>query len=198
MNNGQPSLHALCLNALVPREGERCVHVGAGTGYYTAVLASVVGENGRVDAFEIDPELAARAAANLECYAHVQTHARSGAEAPLPDCDVLYVSAASAEPLDVWLDALRGGGRLLFPLEPEGEGGLMLLVRRYTEQFYGARFICGVQFVSCIGAQDLGATRALADAFKRGDARLVKSLYRNDCPDDSCWLAGRGWWLSSK
>src|SRR5690349_251085 len=36
LNNGQPSLHAFCLGALTPTEGERCVHVRAGTGYYTA------------------------------------------------------------------------------------------------------------------------------------------------------------------
>jgi protein-L-isoaspartate(D-aspartate) O-methyltransferase len=198
LNNGQPSLHAFCLNALVPREGERCVHVGAGTGYYTALLASLVGESGRIDAFEIDPELAARAAANLEDFGQVQTHARSGAEAPIPECDVLYVSAASAEPLGVWLDALGCGGRLLFPLEAEGEGGQMLLVSRNAEETYAARLVCGVQFVACIGAQEQRATNALATAFKRGDSKLVKKLYRNDSPDDSCWCAGKGWWLSTR
>ena len=197
LNNGQPSLHAACLYALAPQEGERCVHVGAGTGYYTALLASLVGESGQVDAFEIDPELAGRAAADLKGFAQVQTHARSGAEAPLPECDVLYVSAASAEPLGVWLDALRYGGRLLFPLEPEGEGGQMLLVTKHAEGCYGARFICGVQFVSCIGAQSPEATRALIAAFRRGDSKLVRRLYRNDVPDETCWCSGKRWWLST-
>src|SRR5258708_1430659 len=35
INNGQPSLHALCLAALHVQKGETVVHVGAGTGYYT-------------------------------------------------------------------------------------------------------------------------------------------------------------------
>ena len=126
----------------------------------------------------------------------MQIHARSGAEAPIPECDVLYVSAASAEPLGVWLDALHCEGRLLFPLEPEGEGGQMLLVTRYSDQSYGARFICGVQFVSCIGTQNPHASSALAAAFKRGHFSAVRSLHRNDAPDESCWHAGRGWWLS--
>jgi protein-L-isoaspartate(D-aspartate) O-methyltransferase len=50
IKNGQPSLHAMCLNALAPRECEGAVHVGAGSGYYTAVLAMLVGEAGLVDA----------------------------------------------------------------------------------------------------------------------------------------------------
>jgi protein-L-isoaspartate(D-aspartate) O-methyltransferase len=48
LNNGQPSLHAMCLDALAPRKGEHGVHVGAGTGYYTTMLAMLVGEAGRV------------------------------------------------------------------------------------------------------------------------------------------------------
>src|SRR5271170_3904035 len=43
-NNGQPTLHALCLAALDLKKGERVVHVGAGTGYYTTLLAKLAGE----------------------------------------------------------------------------------------------------------------------------------------------------------
>ncbi len=198
LNNGQPSLHASCLNALAPQKGEHAVHVGAGTGYYTAILSMLVGETGHVDASEIEPELARLAAANLAGMAHVEVHERSGAEAPLPDCDVLYVSAAAAEPLAVWLNALRCGGRLLLPLEPGGESGEMLLLTRQSEQIYSARFLCGVQFVACIGAQDPDAAKALESAFKRGNWGAVRSLHRNDEPDETCWCAGRGWWLSTR
>jgi protein-L-isoaspartate(D-aspartate) O-methyltransferase len=198
LNNGQPSLHARCLAALEPGKGEHAVHVGAGTGYYTAVLAMLVGEAGRVDAYEVEPRLARRAEANLAEFPQIAVHARSGAEGPLPGCDLLYVNAAAAEPLAVWLDALRPGGRLLFPLEPEGEAGEMLLVTRKADGTYPARFLCGVLFVSCAGAQDAQAARALRAAFCKGDWSRVRSLRRNDQPDDSCWCAGRGWWLSTR
>src|ERR1700722_15663323 len=56
INNGQPSLHAACLAALAVGKGERVVQVGAGTGYYTTVLAKLVGESGAVDAYEIEAE----------------------------------------------------------------------------------------------------------------------------------------------
>src|ERR1700728_3245106 len=65
LNNGEPTLHALCLSALAIRKGERVVHVGAGTGYYTTLLAKLTGETGIVDAYEIEPALAQRAIANL-------------------------------------------------------------------------------------------------------------------------------------
>ena len=198
LNNGQPSLHALCLNALAPKKGERAVHVGAGTGYYTALLGALIGKSGRVDAYEIEPDLARQAAANLAEFPQIAVHGRSGVEAPLPCCDVLYVSAAAAEPLAIWLNALRPEGRLLFPLEPQGEPGQMLLITRREEGSYSARFLCGVQFVPCIGAQDLRAVGALEAAFRKGNANQVKSLFRNDEPDESCWCAGRGWWLSTR
>lgn len=197
LNNGQPSLHALCLGALALRAGERVVHVGAGAGYYTAVLAMLVGATGRVDAFEIEPDLAARAQANLAAFPQVAIHSRSGAYGPLPRCNAIYVNAAAAEPLAVWLDALNPGGRLLFPLAPEDGAGTMLLVTRQAGEAWPARFLGPVEFVPCAGAQDEQASHALAQAFRRGHWSNVRTLHRNDSLDETGWCAGRGWWLGT-
>ncbi len=62
LNNGQPSGLAMWFDALNLERNERVVHIGCGTGYYTAILANVVGPGGHVRAFEIDAELAPRAA----------------------------------------------------------------------------------------------------------------------------------------
>ena len=72
LNNGQPSLHAALIAAAAPQPGEHVVHVGAGVGYYTAILAELVGATGRVAAIEFDAELAARATANLAQTPHVR------------------------------------------------------------------------------------------------------------------------------
>jgi protein-L-isoaspartate(D-aspartate) O-methyltransferase len=56
INNGEPSLHAKCLGLALPQAGETAVHVGAGTGYYTAILAHLVGRAGHVHAYEIGQE----------------------------------------------------------------------------------------------------------------------------------------------
>ena len=61
INNGQPSLHADWIGAVDPQPGETIVHVGCGGGYYTAILAELVGESGRVIAYEVEPGVAALA-----------------------------------------------------------------------------------------------------------------------------------------
>lgn len=202
INNGQPALHAHCLAALDVKESETVVHIGAGTGYYTAILAAIVGLRGKVIGYEIDPELAERAAGNLAGLAHVTLHARSGAQDSLPHCDAIYVSAGATAPLDIWLDALNPGGRLLFPLTPDGAGdmpgaGAMLLVTRNAENQFDARFVSPVMIIPCIGARDSEMAKKLAEAYKRGDAARVSSLRRKTPPDDTCWCAGNGWWLST-
>lgn len=196
LNNGQPSLHAFCIATLAPAKGERVVHVGAGSGYYTTVLAKLVGETGAVDAYEIEPELAQRAQNNLAELPHVKVHLRSGAEGPLPECDVLYVNAGVTHPLAVWLDALRPNGRLIVPLTPaEGNGAMLLITKQ--DAGYAARFLLQVQFVPCIGARDEIAAQKLAKAFRNGKWSEVKSLHRNDEPDSTSWCSGPGWWLST-
>ncbi len=195
LNNGQPSLHAVCLAALDLKRGERVVHVGAGTGYYTAAMAMLVGEAGVVDAWEIEPDLAERAKANLAEFSQVEVHASSGAVGPLPECDAIYVNAAAAEPLTVWLDALKPGGGLLFPLAAADGTGEMLMLTRKTGTEYAVNFLGPVQFVPCLGAQDEHAGRALQAAYRRGNWREVRRLVRDDTPDESCWLSGDGWWM---
>jgi protein-L-isoaspartate(D-aspartate) O-methyltransferase len=206
INNGQPSLHVRCLAALQIKPGEKVVHVGAGTGYYTALLATLVGPTGSVIAYELDQSLADRAAANLRNYPNVSVQNRSGVEAPLRECDVIYVSAGATAPMDCWLNALRPGGRLLFPLTTAHGFGAMLLVTRKTENEHSAKFVIQAAFVHCLGGRDEDVGKKLAEAFKtggmgnyqrKGGMWDVKSLRRNTRPDGTCWFAGNGWWLST-
>jgi protein-L-isoaspartate(D-aspartate) O-methyltransferase len=197
INNGQPTLHALSLAAVAVKEGETIIHVGAGTGYYTAILAELTGLSGKVFAYEIDAELAEQAEKNLSGYPQVEVRSRSGAEDPLPECDVVYVSAGATDPSAVWLDALRPGGRLLFPLTPDKGYGGMLLVTRGDADRFSARFLCQALFIPCVGARDEESSRKLAEAFHRGGFQKVRSLRRSGDPDGSCWVAGQGWWLST-
>jgi protein-L-isoaspartate(D-aspartate) O-methyltransferase len=198
INNGQPSLHARCLAACDPRPDETVLHVGAGLGYYSAILAQLVGEHGRVIAYEIEADLAARAAVNLKPWPHVSVRAVSGAAPPLPTCDVLYVNAGATHPLAVWLDALRDGARLLFPLTPDEGSGVMLLVTHLGGARYAARTMMRVAFIACVGARDPAASNALRRAFTTGSVDAVRSLHRDDAPDPSAWCAGPGWWLSTR
>jgi len=197
INNGQPSLHTRCLAACDPQPGETALHVGAGTGYYSAILAHLVGPHGRVIAYEIEAHLAARAAANLAALSQVEVRAISGVEPPLPACDVIYVSAGASHPVAAWLDALRIGARLMFPLTADDGGGCMLQVTRRSERGYAARAWMRVSFIACIGARDALQSQALRQAFAKRSEHSIRSLRRDGPPDASVWVAGSGWWLSS-
>lgn len=199
INIGEPSLHALCLDALAVRDGDTVLHVGAGSGYYTALLAHLVGPTGRVHAYEIDPALADRAARNLAQLPQVELHARSGIGDGLPKADRVYVNAGITQPSRDWLDALQAGGRLLFPLQPVGGmGGMLLVERPAAGAAWPARFVSRAVFIGCAGPQDEATGRSLANAFARGQSDAVRSLRLHGKPDATCWCAGDGWWLSTR
>jgi protein-L-isoaspartate(D-aspartate) O-methyltransferase len=143
INNGQPSLHARCLAAAAPMPGETVVHIGAGTGYYTAILARLVGPTGRVAAFEIEADLAARARDNLSSFSNVSVTTESAATGGIPAADVIYVNAGATHPPPVWLDALKIGGRLIFPLTPDEGFGVMLQITRKAPNTYTANALSG-------------------------------------------------------
>ena len=130
INNGQPSLHARCLAACSVKLDEIVVQIGAGTGYYTAILAALVGGDGYVTAYEIEDDLARRARINLRHLPNVTVMGSSTSIEALPDADLIYVNAGATHPLPIWLDALNIGGRLIFPLTPNEGFGVMLLVTR--------------------------------------------------------------------
>ena len=195
VNNGRPSAHAAWIAALDPRPSERLLHIGAGTGYYNAILAELVGPGGRVHAFEIDPALAARARASLADRANVAVHECSGVSGPLPEADAIYVNAGVTAPVAVWLDALVPGGRLQFPLTDDGGHGGMLLVTREPGG-WPARFVSGAAFIGMIGGREPEAAIAVRAAFRAGGADEVRSLWRDGRREPEDWLRGEGWRLS--
>ena len=199
INNGEPSLHARCLAAVAPEPGETILHVGCGSGYYTAILAALTGPRGRVTGLEVVAELAELAQRNLAHLPTVAVECRSGAMAPLPMSDVIYVNAGATEPLRAWLDALRPGGRLIFPLTPGWDyGGMLLVTNRHGSGVFEANFVTQAGFIPCLGAQDEQLRPRLKEAFALSDWKNVRSLWLADGePDSSCWFAGQDWWLST-
>jgi protein-L-isoaspartate(D-aspartate) O-methyltransferase len=194
INNGQPSLHAHCIAALRPIRSDDVLHIGAGTGYYTAILAELAGT---VDAYEIEPALAAQAIENLAPWRNVTVHAEIATSRPLPDADAIYVSAGASHPDPFWLAALREGGRLLFPLTGDEGWGGMLLVWRLGARF-GARFISDCGFINCAGLRDPVTAARLTKVFKGGGKDLVRSLTRHPPPGLTTWFAGDDWYLSTE
>ncbi len=197
INNGQPSLHARCLAAAAPAPGESVVHIGAGTGYYSAILSKLVSPGGSVLAIEKEQDLAARAARALQAYGNVQVRAASATDTAIPHCDVIYVNAGATHPPAAWLDALHVGGRLVFPLTPNEGYGVMLLVTRKADKVYAASAFSRVAFIPCIGARDDAASASLTAALERQSLKELRSLRRGGVPDATTWCTGDGWWLST-
>jgi protein-L-isoaspartate(D-aspartate) O-methyltransferase len=197
INIGMPSAHAYWLGACNIKEAETVVQIGAGSGYYTAILAHLVGADGRVYAYEIDETLAARARENLKDVHRAEVRTQSGVAPDLPQADLIYVCAGAVQPSRTWLDALRPKGRLMFPLVPQGALGGMLLITRPDQGFaWPAKLVGRAAFIGCVGLQDEEASHRLTEAFSKNWDR-VRSLRLDGLPDDSCWFAGDGWWLST-
>ncbi len=207
INNGEPSLHALLIDALKPRPGDVVAHIGAGTGYYTAILAELVGPAGHVLAVEADARLGEMARQNLSDRANVEMVIGDGAGYPREDADGVYVNFAVAAPAKAWITHLKSGGRLVFPLGVPDRGsdgvryshrGAMLRVERMGEGF-AAGFLCPVTFI--FGERDAGATdpalvTRLDCAFGAGHLRDVKSLIWHAPADpDRCWFYSEDWSL---
>ena len=130
LNNGQPSLHAALIAAAAPQPKEHVVHVGAGVGYYTAILAELVGAAGAVTAIEFDAERAARATANFARAPHVRAVHGDGTRVVFEPADVIYVNAGATRPAASWLEQLKEGGRLILPLTADGTDRTCTLVKR--------------------------------------------------------------------
>lgn len=207
INNGQPSLHAYLIDQASPAAGGHVVHVGTGTGYYTAIMAHLVGPSGRVTGIEYEPELAARAKANFAGTPNVEIVEGDGALVSFDQADLIYVNAGCTRPAESWLDRLADGGRLILPMtsdqgfgatSPErvaSAGAVFRIERRGKD--YLAYWISPVAIFPCARSRDEASERALAEAFAKGGWQKVTRLYRDqEVPEERCWLRGSGWRLA--
>jgi protein-L-isoaspartate(D-aspartate) O-methyltransferase len=201
LNNGEPAGLARWIDSLDLAPGERFLHVGCGVGYYTAIAARALEPGGEAVGLEIDPDLAARARANLAAHARGARVAH-GPEAIAGEAfDAIFVNAGATRLAAAWLDALRPGGRLLVPLTVDGPsanlgvGWMLLVVRR--ERDLGARFTTPVGVFHCAGMRTADESDALREAFQRGGHEGVSALRRDaHAPGADCWLHGAGFCLS--
>jgi protein-L-isoaspartate(D-aspartate) O-methyltransferase len=207
INNGQPSLHAHLMHQAAPAGGDHVVHVGTGSGYYTAILAHLAGPSGRVTGIEYEPELAARARANLAGYANAEIIEGDGTQVSFDRADVIYVNAGCTRPAENWLDRLADGGRLILPMTSDQGFGAKSLARMASAgavfrierrgQDYLANWISAVAIFPCAGSRDQASERALAEAFAKGGWQQVTRLYRSsEIAAEDCWLRGSRWCLA--
>jgi protein-L-isoaspartate(D-aspartate) O-methyltransferase len=197
--NGSPSLIARWLDAVRLDQGQRVVHIGCGTGYFTAIIGSVVGPAGRVDAIDVDADLAVRARISLSDQPWITVRHANGTRDLLDRADVVIVHAGATHLLDAWLDAMADGGRLLVPLTvafpgmPDGIGkGLMQLVTRRGDAWQArVQSTMPVAIYSLKDVRDERLAGALGQAMTTG-ALLKAITVRRDRhePAASCVVHG--------
>lgn len=202
--NGAPSFLSKMIDMLELTPGARVLHIGAGTGYYSAVMAHVVGASGRVVAVEVDEPIAAEARAALDGTAGVDVLSGDGTAVD-GQFDAVLVNAGVTHPHERWLDALAPGGRLLLPMTVAmpamGPGlgkGVMVLIRRGRSERTGStvgdsefipEVLSFVGIYSAIGLRDAGIEAALGQAMRRTSFPNLTRLRRDPHPPaDGCWL----------
>ena len=199
LNTGEPSLWAHHFDRLGIRAGDRVLQVGAGSGYFTAILAELVGARGRVLGLEVDGALASAAAMNLAAWPQASVRKVEGIVAPDGKWDAIIAFAGATAPQAAWIDALDDGGRALIPITGSERWGFMLRLDRRGANI-AARSAGRVGFFPCAGARDDAEAMALQHAL-RDQAGLgqIKAL-RRDTHDagESCWLHGNGWCLGRR
>jgi protein-L-isoaspartate(D-aspartate) O-methyltransferase len=202
LNIGEPLLWARHFDRIGLKAGERVLQLGTGSGYYTAILAELVGKTGRVDAIEIDSPLAATAQRNLEAWPHAHV-AEGDASSPIAgEWDFIVAFAGATVPLAWWLDGLADGGRLLVPMTAVNfgrGGGFMLRVDRRGGAL-SARSLGWVGFYPFIGARNTDDEAALGSALNDPAGQQAVRGLRRDAHerDETCWLHRHGWCLSKR
>jgi protein-L-isoaspartate(D-aspartate) O-methyltransferase len=203
LNNGHPSTLAAWIDVLEIKEGDRVFHLGAGVGYYTALMAEIAGPRGSVTAAEVDSDLAARARMNLAGWKNVEVFSGDGTQHDPGPVDAIFVNAGVTHPSALWLDRLNDSGRLLYPLTFEAPGfpggrGCMLLVKRDGD-VYSARCVGFAMIYSCTSLREPELNAALTKLISAGKVFSARSLRRDPhAADESCLVHGRDSCLSSK
>jgi protein-L-isoaspartate(D-aspartate) O-methyltransferase len=201
--NGGPAAVAPWIDALDLRAGQRVLHLGCGLGYYSAIMAHIVGPGGRVLALDVDSALAEQSRRNLASLPWVEVRHGDGTE-PLHEIfDAVVIHAGVTHPLDAWLDALAAGGRMILPVTvtmpqmgPLGKGMTLLLTRELDGGF-SVRSLDFVAIYSAVGVRDESLNAAIGAALMRGPSPPATRLCRD--PHEagaSCWLHGRTFCLA--
>lgn len=173
------SLDRAKIDALALKAAERVYHLGCGVGYYTAIMAEVVGPGGRVIGLELQPDLAARAKENLASYANVTVEAGDGAEFDPGECDAMFVNCGVTHPQTKWLERLRESGRLVVPFTMAVNAtigqGVMIKITRSNGR-YATEIVSPVGIYSGGSLRDDALQPQLLKGLTTGGLLKVKSV----------------------
>ncbi|MDI6734410.1 MAG: protein-L-isoaspartate O-methyltransferase [Patescibacteria group bacterium] len=148
----QPLTVAFMLELLSPKLGEKILDIGAGSGWQTALLAQIVGEQGKVIAIERIPELKIFAEKNIGKYGFIEKGIvkiieGDGSKSYELDApfDKIIAAATSKEIPDAWKKQLKIGGFIVAPVNQS----IYVLGKTGPEEFSKKQYF-GFSFVPLV------------------------------------------------
>jgi len=201
--NGQPTTVATWLHALAIAPGERVLHIGCGSGYYTAILASIVGPAGQVTAIDVDVGLARAAAVHLAGWPWATASQGDGTTTLPSDIDVVVIHAGASHVRPEWLACCRAGARMIVPLTmdfaamgPTLGKGLVFVLERHGGE-WRASALSFVAIYSMQSARDAKAAAVLEEAMAaRGWDKVSRLCTEPHEAESTCWAHWEGGCLS--
>jgi protein-L-isoaspartate(D-aspartate) O-methyltransferase len=202
--NGAPGLLSMAIDSLALQPGSRVLHLGTGSGYYTAVMAHCIGAGGRVLGIEVDPHLAHTTRRNLAGMPWVEARHGDGSAALDESFDAILINAGVTHPQRTWLDALAPGGRMVMPLTASAPSmgnigkGLLLHLTRTDAEAIAVRVLTFVAIFSAQRLRDELLNTAIRAALSKQPFPRLSAL-RRDAHDWSpeCWLHAAGFCLTA-
>jgi protein-L-isoaspartate(D-aspartate) O-methyltransferase len=151
----QPTTVAFMLEKLNPQKGDKILDVGSGSGFTTALLAHIVGEEGEVFGVELLSELVERGRKNLSKYnfphAEIFPAEKKVGKSGMAPFDKILVSAEAegeSEMIDDLLDQLAYSGRMVIPIDEA-----LVLFKKDEEGVVQKKSFDGFVFVPLIDTQ---------------------------------------------
>jgi len=120
----QPLVVAFMLEQLEPKEGDKILDIGSGSGWTSALLGEIVGKKGRVIAIDIIPELVEFGKNNVAKYNFIEkgiveficADGSKGYQKEAPYDGILVSAAVQTEVPRAWKEQLKIGGRIVTPI----------------------------------------------------------------------------------
>lgn len=145
----QPTTVAFMMEHLSPQKGEKILDIGSGSGWTTAMLCHIVGEEGSVLGLERIDYLVELGKFNLARYCQNERCRieKAGDKLGIPGkkFDRILVSAAAYELPEELIDQLNVGGKLVIPIQNSID-----VVTKTSEEEYQRESIYGFMFVPLV------------------------------------------------
>jgi len=151
----QPLVVAFMIEQLEPRPGEKILDIGSGSGWMTALLAYIVGTEGKIISIELIPELKEFGEQNVAKYNFIEKGivkviCEDGSKGYIKEApfDKILASASAEKTPQPWKEQLKIGGKIVAPIK----SSIWLLEKISDKEFKKTEYP-GFAFVPLISNQ---------------------------------------------